>query len=101
MFITTKLLNDCICLNKLEKLHISLFTGPLEPNKRQFSSLSLCPTCGKVYLGYRRMAIHFQKYPDHKNDELLKRLLDTKKKPLDDTLLSDSSEINTSTFEIP
>ena len=70
----------------------------MEPNKRQFSSLSLCPTCGKVYLGYRRMAIHFQKYPDHKNEELLKRLLEAKKKSFDETMLSDSSEINTSDY---
>lgn len=54
--------------------------GPLEPNKRQFSSLSRCPTCGKIYLGYRRMAVHFQKYPEHTNEELLRRLLNSAKK---------------------
>lgn len=78
------------------KNQLSPVLGPLEPNKRQFSSLSLCPTCGKVYLGYRRMAIHFQKFPDHKNEELLKRLLDAKKKSFDESVLLDNSEINTS-----
>ena len=53
--------------------------------KRQFSSLSRCPSCDKVYLGYQRMALHFQKYPEHRNEELLRCLLiRSKKKALDE-----------------
>lgn len=60
--------------------------GPLEPSKRHFSSLSRCPTCHKVYLGYRRMVVHFQKFPEHKNEEILRRLFISaqKKKLLDE-----------------
>lgn len=49
-------------------------SGLSEPSKRR-SSLSICPTCNKVYPGYICMAIHFQKFPHHKDEKLLQQLL--------------------------
>ncbi|XP_046383056.1 uncharacterized protein LOC124153751 [Ischnura elegans] len=37
----------------------------LSTSKRKISSHFRCPTCQKVYLGHRRMARHFEMYPDH------------------------------------
>ncbi|KAG8230266.1 hypothetical protein J437_LFUL013968, partial [Ladona fulva] len=44
----------------------ALLTG-LTSSKRKISSHFRCPTCQKVYLGHRRMARHFEMYPDHGN----------------------------------
>lgn len=40
-------------------------------HKRNISAGNLCPTCGKIYLGFARMKRHFDKYPDHGSIEHL------------------------------
>ncbi|XP_046665042.1 uncharacterized protein LOC124357361 isoform X2 [Homalodisca vitripennis] len=64
-----------------EELAPSLDTAPVDllpglvakrkNHKRNISADNLCPTCGKIYLGYVRMKRHFDKYPDHGSIEYL------------------------------
>lgn len=46
-------------------------TAKRKSQKRNISAGNLCPSCGKVYLGYVRMKMHFERYPDHGSIEYL------------------------------
>lgn len=50
---------------------ISGLVAKTKNHKRNISAGNLCPTCGKVYLGFVRMKRHFIKYPDHGSIEYL------------------------------
>ncbi|KAK9511913.1 hypothetical protein O3M35_000474 [Rhynocoris fuscipes] len=53
---------------------VNLLPGLNVHQKRKFSSQFRCPTCNKVYLGRVRMALHFNKYPDHCDNKQLELL---------------------------
>jgi hypothetical protein len=44
---------------------LSLDTPESGTIKRAIHSKFRCPTCQKMYLGYRRLARHFDAFPDH------------------------------------
>lgn len=63
-------------------------SGPSVPSKQR-SSLSICPTCNKEYPGYVCMAIHFQKFPHHKDEKLLQQLLKSEREEANSEKLCD------------
>uniref|UniRef100_A0A1B6EGW9 DUF4764 domain-containing protein n=2 Tax=Clastoptera arizonana TaxID=38151 RepID=A0A1B6EGW9_9HEMI len=59
------------------RVSTNLLPGLSMKQKRNISSQFHCPTCGKIYLGFARMARHFDKYPDHGSSDYLKMLRNT------------------------